>query len=352
VEKFKGAEIYTLKNKVYAGGIVSEALVEVKEWPKNGILTDHIKKDELSSFIGAAFLTPQAAGTPLLKSNLVTAQSRSNYFSALIRKGMKATSVDIKASDGYVLGALQPGDYVDIILNHKMPIDITKNKQEPVDIVETLFKNVRILAIDGQFNFAANPETAQAPAPQQAAKVARSVTLEVTEKIAEILAVASKTGEISVVANPLQLSLYSQFTPEELEKKSVTPPYFIESALDGDFKSQTVTTDVSLFIAKFKPDLTKTIKTGKPYKTEDAENQNMFILLGSSKGKQEIKKDISSPRPYNKTTDAQNQQEQENILMVRGSSKGNDEIRKDISSPQQPMNTPIQNAPYPYPMNP
>jgi hypothetical protein len=78
----------------------------------------------------------------------------------------------------------------------------------------------------------------------------------------------------------------------------------------------------------------------------------MFILLGSSKGKQEIKKDISSPKPYNKTTDAQNQQEQENILMVRGSSKGNDEIRKDISSPQQPMNTPIQNAPYPYPMNP
>jgi Flp pilus assembly protein CpaB len=333
MEKFKGTEVYVLKNKVYAGGIVSEASVEIKEWPKNGILPDHIKKDELPSFIGAAFLTPQAAGTPLLKSNLVTAQSRSNYFSALIRKGMKATSIDIKGSDGYVLGALQPGDYVDIVLNYTMPIDVKKDKQEPINVVQTLFKNVRILAIDGQFNFAANPETAQAPAQQQAAKVARSVTLEVTEKIAEILAVASKIGEISVVANPLQLSLYSQFTPEELEKKSVTPPYFIESAIDGDFQSQTVTTDVSPFIARFKPDLTKTIKTGKPSQTEDSESKNLFIMLGSSKGKQEVKKDISSPETPNKT---ENAQDQETIFMMRGSAKGKQEGSQDISSPVNP----------------
>jgi Flp pilus assembly protein CpaB len=333
VEKFKGTEVYVLKNKVYAGGIVSEASVEIKEWPKNGILPDHIKKDELPSFIGAAFLTPQAAGTPLLKSNLVTAQSRSNYFSALIRKGMKATSIDIKGSDGYVLGALQPGDYVDIVLNYTMPIDVKKDKQEPINVVQTLFKNVRILAIDGQFNFAANPETAQAPAQQQAAKVARSVTLEVTEKIAEILAVASKIGEISVVANPLQLSLYSQFTPEELEKKSVTPPYFIESAIDGDFQSQTVTTDVSPFIARFKPDLTKTIKTGKPSQTEDSKPKNLFIMLGSSKGKQEVKKDISSPETPNKT---ENAQDQETIFMMRGSAKGKQEGSQDISSPVNP----------------
>lgn len=332
-KKFKGTEIYVLKNKVYAGGIVSETSVEVKEWPKNGILPDHIKKDELPGFIGAAFLTPQAAGTPLLKSNLVTAQSRSNYFSALIRKGMKATSIDIKGSDGYVLGALQPGDYVDIVLNYTMPIDVKKDKQEPINVVQTLFKNVRILAINGQFNFAANPETAQAPAQQQAAKVARSVTLEVTEKIAEILAVASKTGEISVVANPLQLSLYSQFTPEELEKKSVTPPYFIESAIDGDFQSQTVTTDLSSFIARFKPDLTKTIKTGKPSQTEDSKPKNLFIMLGSSKGKQEVKKDISSPETPNKT---ENAQDQETIFMMRGSAKGKQEGSQDISSPVNP----------------
>jgi Flp pilus assembly protein CpaB len=334
MEKFKGTEIYTLKNKVYAGGIVSEAIVEVKEWPKNGILPDHIKKDELPSFIGAAFLTPQAAGTPLLKSNLVTAQSRSNYFSALIRKGMKATSIDIKGSDGYVLGALQPGDYVDIVLNYTMPIDVKKDKQESINVVQTLFKNVRILAIDGQFNFAANPETAQAPAPQQAPKVARSVTLEVTEKIAEILAVASKTGEISVVANPLQLSLYSQFTPEELEKKSVTPPYFIESAMDGDFQSQTVTTDVSSFIARFKPDLTKTIKSGKPSQTGDSEN--LFLMLGSAKGKQETKKELSYPEIPTPDATAQPTADSEKVFMLRGSAKGKQEESKDLSAPVNP----------------
>ncbi|MFM7622361.1 MAG: Flp pilus assembly protein CpaB, partial [Alphaproteobacteria bacterium] len=261
------------------------------------------------------------------------AQSRSNYFSALIRKGMKATSIDIRGSDGYVLGALQPGDYVDIVLNHKMNVDVKKNKQEPFDVVETLFKNVRILAIDGQFNFAANPETTpEGSAPQQA-KVARSVTLEVTEKIAEILAVASKTGEISVVANPLQLSLYSQYTPEELEKKSVTAPYFIESALDGDFKSQTVTTDVSSFIAQFQPDLKAAVKAGKPSQTADEESDNLFIMLGSSKGKQETKKDISSAQKN--IPDAQNQDETK-VFTVRGSSKGKQEESKDLSAPVNP----------------
>jgi Flp pilus assembly protein CpaB len=332
MEQFKGTEIYVLKNKVYAGGIVSESLLEIKEWPKNGLLPDHIKKDELPSFIGAAFLTPQPAGTPLLKSNLVTAQSRSNYFSALIRKGMKATSIDIKGSDGYVLGALQPGDYVDIVLNHKMDIDVKRGKKEPVDVVETLFKNVRILAIDGQFNFAANPETTPGNTPPQQVKVARSVTLEVTEKIAEILAVASKTGEISVVANPLQLSLYNQFTPEEIEKKSVTPPYFIESALDGDFKSQTVTTDVSSFISRFRPDLTKTIKEGKPSQTadEETESKNIFIMLGSSKGKQEIQKNISSPEAHSKTQNVQNTPGETRVFTMRGSSNGKEEGMTEI----------------------
>ena len=247
---------------------------------------------------------------------------------------MKATSIDIKGSDGYVLGALQPGDYVDIVLNYTMPIDVKKDKQESINVVQTLFKNVRILAIDGQFNFAANPETAQAPAPQQAPKVARSVTLEVTEKIAEILAVASKTGEISVVANPLQLSLYSQFTPEELEKKSVTPPYFIESAMDGDFESQTVTTDVSSFIARFKPDLTKTIKSGKPSQTGDSEN--LFLMLGSAKGKQETKKELSYPEIPTPDATAQPTADSEKVFMLRGSAKGKQEESKDLSTPVNP----------------
>jgi Flp pilus assembly protein CpaB len=291
VEKFKGTEIYTIKGKVYAGQVLSEALVEIKEWPKNGTLPDHIRKGELSSFIGAVFPTPQAAGTPLLKSNLVTVQNRSTYFSALIRKGMKAISLNIKDSDGYVLGSLEPGDYVDIILNHRVNVDIKKDRQELVDVVETLFKNVRVLAIDGQFVFAANPETAP-PGPPQT-KIARSVTLEVTEKIAEILSVASKTGDISVVANPLQLALYSNYSPEEIEKKSSAAPYFIESAFDGDFKSETNTTDVSPFIAKFKPDLSTTLATGKPVKNE--EDKKLFIFQGAPGGGRQNNKDLSTP---------------------------------------------------------
>jgi hypothetical protein len=145
----------------------------------------------------------------------------------------------------------------------------------------------------------------------------------------------------------LQLSLYSQFTPEELEKKSVTPPYFIESALDGDFKSQTVTTDVSPFIARFNPDMTNMIKTGKPSQTEDLEPKNLFIMLGSSKGKQEVKKNISSPEAYNKTEKAQGQEEQQKVFTMRGSLKEKEESRYNATSPQQPMNTPIQNTPSP-----
>ena len=302
VEKFKGQEIYVLKNKSFAGEVLNDKMVEIKEWPKNGILPDHIKKDELSGLIGAAFLTPQPAGTPLLKSNLVSSANRNSYFAAIIRKGMKAKSVNIRSEDGFMLATLEPGDYIDISMIHKMNLQTTSTKTDPIDVVETLFKNVRVLAIDGQFKFAA---AAEGSPPPQNNRTANNITLEVTEKMAEILSVAQKTGEISISANPLQLSIYDRFTPEEIEKKSTTAPYFIESAFNGDFKSQTVTNDVSPFISKFKPELDKVIKTGLQAKEADGnkaeeEKQKLYILRGSKGGSKEDRKEISQTQSTQK----------------------------------------------------
>jgi hypothetical protein len=56
-------------------------------------------------------------------------------------------------------------------------------------------------------------------------------------------------------------------------------------------------------------------------------------MLGSAKGKQEVKKDISSPETPNKT---ENAQDQETIFMMRGSAKGKQEGSQDISSPVNP----------------
>jgi hypothetical protein len=56
-------------------------------------------------------------------------------------------------------------------------------------------------------------------------------------------------------------------------------------------------------------------------------------MLGSAKGKQETKKNISSPETPNKT---ENAKDQETIFMMRGSAKGKQEGSQDISSPVNP----------------
>ena len=81
-----------------------------------------------------------------------------------------------------IAGLVFPGDRVDILLSHRVKSDGSKRR-----VTETVLTNVRVLAIDQKTNDQEN-----------APKVGKNATFEVTPKQAEMLSVLSDLGKLSL----------------------------------------------------------------------------------------------------------------------------------------------------------
>lgn len=103
--------------------------------------------------------------------------------SARIRSGYRAVSVQVDAVTG-VAGFIVPGDLVDIQYLSQPNID----SDTPIYRSDIILQSIRVLGIDQSHN-----------RNQDAATVARTVTLEVSHIDAQALAVAQESGTVSLV---------------------------------------------------------------------------------------------------------------------------------------------------------
>jgi pilus assembly protein CpaB len=101
---------------------------------------------------------------------------------------MRAITITINKSSG-LAGLVFPGDRVDILLTHQITDDNGIIRQ----VGETVFQNVRILAIDARTNDQANKPGA-----------GKTATLEVTPKMAEKVAVVKRLGSLSLVLRSIK----------------------------------------------------------------------------------------------------------------------------------------------------
>ena len=129
-------------------------------------------------------------GTPITKSSVV-AQTRGNFVAASLEDGKRAFAIKATAETA-AGGFISPGDYVDVLMTHRVSIQLDgASREELLKIVsqnasQTIVKNAKVLAID------------QESKPTEDAKKVRTVTLEVTPKQAEVLALGGAMGELSV----------------------------------------------------------------------------------------------------------------------------------------------------------
>ena len=109
------------------------------------------------------------------------------FLAVVLRPGYRAISVAIDARSG-VAGLVFPGDRVDVLMAIKV-IQKGEGKDEKITrrASETVLTNVRILAVDQRVD----DQTG-------VAKVAKTATLEVTPKQAEIIMVAGQMGKLSL----------------------------------------------------------------------------------------------------------------------------------------------------------
>jgi pilus assembly protein CpaB len=134
---------------------------------------------------GAVARASLAAGEPITQAKVVRPGER-GFLAAVLKPGTRAVSVPINATTG-ISGFVFPGDAVDLLLTATI-----KQGQRERRVTETVLSDLRVLAVDQRTN-----DQEGEPA------LAKTATLEVLPKQAEVIAVAMEIGRLSLALRSL-----------------------------------------------------------------------------------------------------------------------------------------------------
>lgn len=165
-----------------AGTLIKENLLTWQSWPDEQPHPTYLvkNKDDETRIFGAVVRRGISAGQPITTGRVIKSGDR-GFLAAVLRPGYRAVSLRINATSS-IAGLIFPGDRVDIILTHSVA-----NGGPSRRVSETVLTNVRILAIDQKTDDQEN-----------APKVGKNATFEVTPKQAEMLSVLSDLGKLSL----------------------------------------------------------------------------------------------------------------------------------------------------------
>src|SRR3954452_14669308 len=185
-----GPKVLVAKKALPVGTIIDADSFTYQPWPKELMQSAYYVE-------GAAGATPQSlmgtvvryqvtAGQPVTRGTLVGPQDR-GFLAAALGAGMRAITVPVNASTG-VAGFVFPGDRVDLMLTQQ----VEGGGQGPaLKVTETIVRNIRVLATDQRV-------TDKDKDGKTEVKTFSNVTLEVTPRIAEKVAVAQSMGMLSL----------------------------------------------------------------------------------------------------------------------------------------------------------
>jgi pilus assembly protein CpaB len=154
--------------------------------PSNAIVAGDTNAPDLK---GALLRHPVESGAVLVADD-VFLPSAPGFLAATLKPDMRAVSVAVDDVSGNA-GLIQPGDYVDLLLTQQM-----ERRTESPDLAvssETVVEHVRVLAVGSEIKRPKNSGDGDV-----AISRARTVTLEVTPRMGEVVAVAARLGSLSL----------------------------------------------------------------------------------------------------------------------------------------------------------
>ena len=189
VQKVDGPEVLVATRALPVGTILDATALKFQPWPKE--LVDnayYLKKDtNLQSLVGTVVRNPITAGQPVTQGALVKPGDR-GFLAAALGPGMRAVTVPVSTQNS-VAGFVFPGDRVDILLTQSVA---GGGDGPPLKTAETIMRNVRVLATDQRTDNQTDENG------KTVVHTFSTVTLEVTPKIAEDVAVAQTVGTLSL----------------------------------------------------------------------------------------------------------------------------------------------------------
>jgi len=212
-------------------------------WPEGGLDRNYIvlggppvPARTPESFAGYVARNPISSGEPITDARVIKPGDR-GFLAAVLRPGMRAISVPVTITSG-IAGFIFPGDQVDLMLSYSVPAAVLGAGFEH-KAVETVLRNIRVVAIDQRMESKAGE-----------AVPAHTATFEVTPKQSEVIALASRMGEMfltlrSLVPTPQEALATEQATSETAGQNPSDTPV-------ADTATCTIDSEVSLLLPQVK----------------------------------------------------------------------------------------------------
>jgi pilus assembly protein CpaB len=185
-----GPKVLVAKKALPVGTIIDADSFTFQPWPKelmqNAYYVEGSQDSNPSSLMGTVVRYAITAGQPVTRGSLVGPQDR-GFLAAALGSGMRAITVPVNTSSG-VAGFVFPGDHVDLVLTS----NVEGGGDGPaLKVSETIIRNLRVLATDQRTD-------EKDKDGKTVVKTFSNVTLEVTPRIAEKIAVAQSLGTLSL----------------------------------------------------------------------------------------------------------------------------------------------------------
>jgi pilus assembly protein CpaB len=182
-----GPKVLVANRSLPIGTIITADSINFQDWPEQLVKDAYFIDGEadMTKLLGTVVRFPVTAGQPLTQGALVAPGDR-GFLAAALGPGMRAVTIPVSAKTG-VGGFVFPGDRVDLVLTQT----VSGDGGQPLKASETILSNIRVLATDQS----TESETVDG---KTVVRAFRTVTLEVTPRIAEKVAVAQTIGSLSL----------------------------------------------------------------------------------------------------------------------------------------------------------
>ncbi len=184
----KGPKVLVAQRALPVGTIITADSISFQAWPKEMIQDAYFLDGEadMNKLLGTVVRFNVTAGQPVTQGALVSPGDR-GFLAAALGPGMRAVTIPVTQKTG-VGGFVFPGDHVDLVLTQTIK---AKDDGEDLKTSETILRNIRVLATDQ------STETEKVDG-KTVVSTFKTVTVEVTPRIAEKVAVAQDMGSLSL----------------------------------------------------------------------------------------------------------------------------------------------------------
>lgn len=196
--------VLVAKKDLPVGAILTAESWRWQDWPGNDAPADYFVagRGPAPNLTGAIVRAHLVAGEPIIPAEVARTGDKS-AMAAMLSPGTRAVTINVNPSTG-LAGFLTTGDRVDVIVS--MAIPNKSGQGNPRRVSQTILSNLRVVGIDQAL-------TDEKKGDQKLLSPPKTVSLEVTPKQAEILAVAIDLGVIN-------LTLHSLGSPDNIERSA------------------------------------------------------------------------------------------------------------------------------------